>query len=144
MIVLILFPFFLTFTNDIHTQCNICLKYLHFCQFLNISIGCHNKLSWCVQTFLLHCITFYYAQREISWRPGKTSKFRPIHSTIQIWTYFFLLHSHENKSKFVWQNGMDVMLTFSVVSRKFLAMRNITLHSVHTIFPGILSKSRAL
>ena len=95
MIVLILFPFFLTFTNDIHTQCNICLKYLHFCQFLNISIGCHNKLSWCVQTFLLHCITFYYAQREISWRPGKTSKFRPIHSTIQIWTYF-----HESEANF--------------------------------------------
>ena len=36
----------------------------------------------------------YYAQQEISWKPGKTSKFRPIHSTIQIWTDF-----HENEAK---------------------------------------------
>ena len=42
----------------------------------------------------LHCITLYYAQQKISWKPGKTSKFGPIHSTIQIWTDF-----HENEAK---------------------------------------------
>ena len=42
----------------------------------------------------VHCITFYYAWQEICWKPGKTSKFRPIHSTIQIWTDF-----HENEAK---------------------------------------------
>ena len=36
----------------------------------------------------LHCITIYYAQQEISWKSGKTSKFQPLHSTIQIWTDF--------------------------------------------------------
>ena len=30
----------------------------------------------------------------MSWKPGKTSKFQPIHSTIQIWTDF-----HENEAK---------------------------------------------
>ena len=29
----------------------------------------------------VHCITQYYAQQGIFWKPGKTSKFRPIHST---------------------------------------------------------------
>jgi hypothetical protein len=37
---------------------------------------------------VVHCITLYYAHQEISWKPGKTSKFRPIYSTIQIWTDF--------------------------------------------------------
>ena len=36
----------------------------------------------------LHCITFYYAYQENCWKPGKTSKLRPIQSTIQIWTDF--------------------------------------------------------
>ena len=30
----------------------------------------------------IHCITQYYAQQGIFWKPGKTSNFRPIHSTI--------------------------------------------------------------
>ena len=42
----------------------------------------------------VHCITLYYAYQEISWKPGKMSKFQPIHSTIQIWTEF-----HENEAK---------------------------------------------
>ena len=46
----------------------------------------------------LHCITIYYAQQEISWKPGKTSKFGPIQSTIRIWTDF---HESEEKN----QNG---------------------------------------
>ena len=37
---------------------------------------------------------------------------------------FFLLHSHENQSKFIWQNEWVEILTLSLVSRKFLAMRN--------------------
>ena len=43
-----------------------------------------------------------------------------------IWNFFFfkkkffLLHSHENQSKFIWQNGWVKILTFSLVSRKFL------------------------
>ena len=45
----------------------------------------------------VHCITLYYAYQEISWKPGKMSKFRPIHSTIQIWTDF---HKNEAKKKF--------------------------------------------
>ena len=44
---------------------------------------------------------------------------------------FFLLHSHENQPKFIWQNGWVKILMFSLVSRKFLAMRNIALYSVH-------------
>ena len=43
---------------------------------------------------IIHCVTLYYAYQEISWKPGKTSKFGPIHSTIQIWTDF-----HENEAK---------------------------------------------
>ena len=43
---------------------------------------------------------------------------------------FFFLHSYENQSKFIWQNGLVEILMFSLVSRKFLAMRNITLYSV--------------
>ena len=52
------------------------------------------------------CITVYYAYQEISWKPGKMSKFRPIHYTIQIWTdfpkneakrkYFFLKKKIQN------------------------------------------------
>ena len=45
-------------------------------------------------TVYIHCITLYYAQQEISGKTGKTSKFGPIHSTIQIWTDF-----HENEAK---------------------------------------------
>ena len=44
--------------------------------------------------YYVHCITFYYAQQEISWKPGKMSKFQLIHSTIQIWTDY-----HENEAK---------------------------------------------
>ena len=51
---------------------------------------------------------------------------------------FFLLHSHENQSKLVWQNGWVEILTFSLVSRKFLAMRNITLQSLDTYYVIIL------
>ena len=42
----------------------------------------------------IQCITLYNAYQDISWKPGKMSKFRPIHSTIQIWTDF-----HENEAK---------------------------------------------
>ena len=53
----------------------------------------------------LQCITLYYAQQEISWKAGKTSKFQPIQSTIQIWTDF-----HKNEAKKIFlkkkiQNG---------------------------------------
>ena len=48
----------------------------------------------------IHCITLYYAHQEISWKPGKTSKFRLIHSTIQIWTDF---HKNEAKKKFFFE-----------------------------------------
>ena len=44
----------------------------------------------------------------------------------------FLLHPHENQSQIMWQNGWDSILMFSLVSSKFLAMRNITLYSVST------------
>ena len=42
-----------------------------------------------------------------------------------------LLHSHENQPKLIWQNGWVKILMFSLVSRKFLAMRNIALYSVN-------------
>ena len=45
--------------------------------------------------------------------------------------FFFLLHFYKNQSKFVWQNGWVEILMFSLVSRKFLGVRNITLYSVH-------------
>ena len=48
----------------------------------------------------VHCITLYYAHQEISWKPGKTSKFRLIHSTIQIWTDF---HKNEAKKNFFFE-----------------------------------------
>ena len=53
--------------------------------------------------------------------------------------WIFLLHPHENQSQIVWYNGWDLILMFSLVSSKFLAMRNITLYSVcfcffHKIF----------
>ena len=44
---------------------------------------------------------------------------------------FFLLNFFENQSKFVWQNGWVEILTFSLVSKKFLGVRNITLYSVN-------------
>ena len=44
---------------------------------------------------------------------------------------FFLLHSHENQSKFTWYNGWVEILMFSLVSTKFLAMRKIALYSVY-------------
>ena len=43
---------------------------------------------------------------------------------------FFLLHSHENQPKFLWKNGWGENFMFSLVSRKFLAMRNIALYSL--------------
>ena len=53
--------------------------------------------------------------------------------------FFFLLDSHENQSKFVWYNGWVEILMFSLVSRKFLAMRNIVLYSVS--YPTFLSEA---
>ena len=52
----------------------------------------------------IHCITLYYAQQEISWKLGKTSKFGPIHSTIQIWTDF---HENEAKKKIVLKKNIQ-------------------------------------
>jgi hypothetical protein len=39
----------------------------------------------------LHCITQYYAYQGIFWKPEKTSKFQPIHSTD--------FHENEEKKK---------------------------------------------
>ena len=54
--------------------------------------------------------------------------------------FFFLLDSYENQSKFVWYNGWVKILMFSLVSRKFLAMRNITLCSVPNYDPQKLDQ----
>ena len=43
---------------------------------------------------------------------------------------FFLLHPNKNQSQIMWWNGWDSILMFSLVSTKFLAMRNISLYSV--------------
>ena len=59
---------------------------------------------------VLHCITLYYAQQGIFWKQGKTSKFRPIHSTIQIWTNF---HENEAKKKFFFEEKKIKMADFS-------------------------------
>ena len=75
----------------------------------------------------IHCITLYYAYQEISWKPGKTSKFQPIHSTIQIWTDF---HKNEAKKVFffgeknskwpIFQNGrFSKSPILEIFSRKF-------------------------
>ena len=63
---------------------------------LLVSTGTNTQKMFLQNSLLpyVHCITLYYAQQEISWKPGKTSKFRPLHSTIQIWTDF-----HENEAK---------------------------------------------
>ena len=53
-------------------------------------------------------------------------------------SFFFLLHSHENQTKFVWYNGWVEILTFSLVSRKFLAMRNIMLYMQCTYIFNLL------
>ena len=44
--------------------------------------------------------------------------------------FFFCFIFYENQSKFVWKNGWVEILRFSLVSRKFLAVRNMTLYSV--------------
>ena len=75
----------------------------------------------------LHCITLYYAHQEISCKLGKTSKFRLIHSTIQIWTDF---HKNEAKKKIffeektskwpIFQNGrFSKSPILEIFSRKF-------------------------
>ena len=49
------------------------------------------------------------------------------------WFFFFAkknLDPHENQLQIMWQNGWDSILMFSLVSSKFLAMRNISLYSV--------------
>ena len=58
---------------------------------LKISLYCYNFLNYSNQIIC--------TLQEISWKPGKTSNFRPIHSTIQIWTDF---HENEAKKKFFW------------------------------------------
>ena len=62
-----------------------------------------------------------------NWRFWKSQFFE-----LAILNFFFqkkMLHSHQNQSNFMWIGwNFDVF----PVSRKFLAMRNITLYSVHT------------
>ena len=55
---------------------------------------------------------------------------RPFRIFFSKFFFFFLLHTHENQLKFIWQNGWVEILTFSLVFRKFLAVRNIALYSV--------------
>ena len=52
---------------------------------------------------------------------------------------FFLLHPNKNQSQIMWRNGLDSILMFSLVFRKFLTMRNITLYSV-TNFSSLKQK----
>ena len=42
--------------------------------------------------------------------------------------FIFLLHRHENQSKFVGQQGWDSILMITLVTSKFFAMRNNTLY----------------
>ena len=44
------------------------------------------------------------------WKPGKTAKFRPIHSTIQIWIDF---HENEAKKNFFLKKKKYKMADFS-------------------------------
>ena len=44
--------------------------------------------------------------------------------------FFKIFFSHENQPKFICWNGWVEIFMFSLVSRKFLAMRNIALYSV--------------
>ena len=51
------------------------------------------------------------------------------------WIFFFrkkkfLLHPNKNQSQIMWWNGWDSILMLSLVSTKFLAMRNISLYNV--------------
>ena len=68
----------------------------------------HPLCTFCKNYFILlqlvekHCITLYYTQQKISWKPGKISKFQLIHSIIQIWTDF---HKNEVKKKFQEKNS---------------------------------------
>ena len=57
----------------------------------------------------IHCITLFHAQHGICWKPGKTSKCRPIHSTIQIWTDF---HENEAKKKIIFLEKKSKMAVF--------------------------------
>ena len=77
----------------------------------------------------VHCITFYYAYQGICWKPGKTSKFWPIQSTIQICTDF---HENEAKNFFfkkknskwsIFQNGrFSKSPILEIFSRKFYSL----------------------
>ena len=44
--------------------------------------GLPTHLLYLNVVYELHCITQYYAYQGIFWKPGKTSKFQPIHFTI--------------------------------------------------------------
>ena len=50
--------------------------------------------------------------------------------------FLFLFYPHENQPKFLGQQGWIEILMINLVSRKFLAMRNITLYSVYIFFSG--------
>ena len=56
--------------------------------------------------------------------------------------FFVMLHSHENQSKFIWENGWVEILMFFLVSRKFLAICNIMFYSLcipsHTVHVRII------
>ena len=58
----------------------------------------------------IYTITFYYSYQENCWKPGKTSKLRPIQSTIQIWTDF---NENEAKKKILFGEKKFKMADFS-------------------------------
>ena len=72
-------------------------------------INMKKLLLWLRQSYI-HCITFYYAYQENCWKPGKTSKLRPIQSTIQIWTDF---NENEAKKNFFFEEKKFKMADFS-------------------------------
>ena len=87
------------------------------------------------QTNYLHCITLYYAHQEISWKAGKTSKFQPIHSTIEIWTDF---HKNEANFFFFFEENKFKMANFSKWPFFKIANSQFFLRKFHRLVLGLV------
>ena len=84
-------------------------------------------------TRYVHCIPLYYAYHEISLKPGKMSKFQPIHSTIQIWIDF---HENEANSFFFEKNSKWLIFQNGHFSKS--SILEIFLRKFHRSFLGLV------
>ena len=73
------------------------------CKEISNKIGKFLQILWHSHNTLHNVIL--RIDREISWKPEKTSKFRPIHSTKRIWTDFHKNEAKKNSKWQIFQNG---------------------------------------